>query len=165
MGFWDNVGKTISDASQEVIQKGKDMADVAKYNSLITEEEKKITSIYEQIGKKYVDEYGESPANLFAEYIEALKISQDKISEYQQKLKNLKGVTKCLSCGAEVPNGSLFCVVCGAKITAPESITREDIHCTGCGALIPKGSKFCTSCGKPIEDVKNNTNAQGEGEE
>ena len=46
MSFFDNIGKTISDVSQGAIQKGKGMADVVKFNSLISEEEKKINGLF-----------------------------------------------------------------------------------------------------------------------
>lgn len=116
MGFFDNIGKTLSEASQGAIQKGKEMADVAKFNSLISDEEKKITKIYQQIGEKYVEEYADSPAEGFKEFLDAINVSNEKIAEYQQKLKEVKGVSKCPSCGAEVPNGSMFCATCGTKI-------------------------------------------------
>ena len=35
MGFFDDLGKKLSDASQDVMQKGKEMADTAKFNSQI----------------------------------------------------------------------------------------------------------------------------------
>lgn len=161
MGFFDNIGKTLSDVGQSTIQKGKEVADVVKYNSLVTEEEKKIANVYEQIGKHYVEIHGEEKEDTFVEYLEILKASKDKILEYQQKLKELRGVSKCPTCGAEVPNGSLFCASCGTKMVAAPTgaldISKEEKHCSGCGAVIPTGSKFCTSCGKPVA-VENSEN-------
>ena len=49
MGFFDEVGKTLSDASQGALKKGKDLAGIAKYSSMITEEEKKIDELYYQM--------------------------------------------------------------------------------------------------------------------
>lgn len=151
MGFLDNLGKTLSDASQGAIQKGKEFADVAKFNSLISEEEKKIKNVYEQLGRKYVELKGESPEEDFKEYIGALNTSFDKIKEYQKNLIELKGVTNCPNCGAEVQIGAMFCPVCGTKMDlqqADASVKR----CGDCGAVIPEGSKFCTTCGKPVEE-------------
>ncbi|MBP3602871.1 MAG: zinc-ribbon domain-containing protein [Lachnospiraceae bacterium] len=151
MGFLDNMGKTISDASQGALKKGKDMADVAKFNSLINDEEKKITGIYEQIGKKYVEVLGESADENFKELLDLLKASQDKVEEYRNNVKELKGVSNCPTCGAEVANNALFCAVCGTKMAEPaaEPVAAE-VHCADCGAVIAPGSKFCTSCGKPV---------------
>lgn len=47
----NKVGKKITDVGQGTIQKTKNMADVAKLNSVISEEEQKIKSTYEQIGQ------------------------------------------------------------------------------------------------------------------
>lgn len=157
MSFFDNISKTISDVGQSTIQKGKEIADVAKYNSLISDEEKKITGIYEQIGKHYVEVYGDSPENSFVEYMDALKASNNLIKEYQEKLKDLRGVSNCPTCGAEVPNGSLFCSSCGTKMmTSVNNASSEEVHCTVCGAVIPSGSKFCTSCGKSVVSEETN---------
>ena len=153
MSFLDNIGKTISDVSQSTIQKGKDIADTAKYNSLISEEEKKMANLYEQIGRHYVEVCGESPEESFVEYLTALKQMQDTVADYKNKIKELKRVTQCPSCGAEMPNGALFCATCGTKIVQPESAVEPAspaLFCEQCGATIAAGVKFCTSCGTPI---------------
>lgn len=156
MGFLDNIGKTISDAGQGAIQKGKEMADVAKYNSLISDEEKKSAGIFEQLGRKYVEVKGDSPEDIFKEYIEALKISEEKVEEYKKKVVELKRISKCPSCGAEVSSDSLFCAVCGAKMKVPAEQGEGNLkYCEACGAVIPNGSKFCTSCGKAVEENNN----------
>lgn len=157
MSILDNIGKTISDVSQGAIQKGKGMADIVKFNSLITEEEKKITGIYEQIGRQYVEEFGATPAQSMVNFIETLHMSQKNIADYQKKIKELKGVMQCPSCGAEIVNGVSFCTICGAKIEPeiePETETIDssgNIRCSSCGNAIPAGSKFCIFCGEQIE--------------
>jgi len=154
MGFLDNMTKTISDAGQGAIKKGKEMADVAKFNSLIADEEKKVTGIYEQIGRRYVEVCGDSPVEAVAALLDALKASNAKIEEYRNSLLELKGVSNCPNCGAEVPNNSLFCAVCGNKMAEPANEAAEGaedvLHCVACGAVIAQGSRFCTTCGKPV---------------
>lgn len=51
MSFLNNLGQKISDVSQTTIKKTKDLADTAKLNLNISEEEHKINTAYEQIGK------------------------------------------------------------------------------------------------------------------
>ena len=90
MGFFDELGKKISGASQEVVQKGKEMADTAKFNSMIHDEEKKITAVYGKIGKKYFEDFKNAPAEGFKELVDEIYAAQAKIAEFQEKLKALK---------------------------------------------------------------------------
>mgnify|MGYP000945981940 CR=1 FL=1 len=90
MGFFDELGKKISDASQDVMQKGKEMADTAKFNSMIHDEEKKITAVYSKIGKKYFEDFKNAPAEGFKDFVDEIHAAQAKIAEIQEKLKALK---------------------------------------------------------------------------
>ena len=90
MGFFDELGKKISGASQEVVQKGKEMADTAKFNSMIHDEEKKITAVYGKIGKKYFEDFQNAPAEGFKDFVDEIHAAQAKIAEIQEKLKALK---------------------------------------------------------------------------
>ena len=58
MSFLNNLGQKISDVSQTTIKKTKDLADTAKLNLNISEEERKIDTAYEQIGKWYIPGVG-----------------------------------------------------------------------------------------------------------
>lgn len=53
-GFFDDISKKLSQTGQGMVQKTKEMADVAKLNSAITDEEGKINNNYYLIGKLYV---------------------------------------------------------------------------------------------------------------
>ena len=94
MGFFDELGKKISDASQDVMQKGKEMADTAKFNSMIHDEEKKITAVYSKIGKKYFEDFKNAPAEGFKEFVDEIHAAQAKIVEIQEKLNALKNEGK-----------------------------------------------------------------------
>ncbi len=50
---------------------------------------------------------------------------------------------KCNKCGAELPDGSQFCNVCGNKIDT-------NLKCVKCSADIPKDSQFCNICGTKV---------------
>ena len=90
MGFFDELGKKISGASQEVVQKGKEMADTAKFNSMIHDEERKISAVYGKIGKKYFEDFQNAPAEGFKDFVDEIHAAQAKIAEIQEKLKALK---------------------------------------------------------------------------
>lgn len=150
MSLFDDFSKKITDAGQTTIQKTKNIADIAKFNSMISDEEKKIRNIYEQIGKQYVYEFGQSPEEPFEDYVSSINECKSKIAGYQNKIKILKGVSECPNCGAEVETGVLFCSSCGTEMPKPSVVMQEGIYCPECGAVVPVDSKFCTSCGKPL---------------
>ena len=90
MGFFDELGKKISDASQDMMQKGKDFADTTKFNSQIHDEERKISAVYTKIGKKYFEEFHQAAGAGYQDLVDEIHASQAKIAEYQDKLNALK---------------------------------------------------------------------------
>ena len=90
MGFFDELGKKISDASQDMMQKGKDLADTTKLNSQIHDEERKISAVYTKIGKKYFEEFHQAAGAGYQDLVDEIHASQAKIAEYQEKLNALK---------------------------------------------------------------------------
>ena len=156
MAFFDNLGKKISQAGQTAVQKTKEMADIAKLNSSISDEEKKIDNSYREIGKLYVSLHDEEHEAAFAELIAGIHDAEKKISEYQQQIKDIKGVICCEKCGAEVANNAAFCSACGAPMPVVKPVeteaAEEGAKCSKCGAALTPGMKFCTSCGSPVEE-------------
>lgn len=157
MAFLDVLGKKISQTGQDVVQKTKDTAEVLKYNSMISEEERNIESLYSQIGKRYVELHADSCENAFVEFITSLKESQNKITEYREHIIQVKGVFTCPNCGEELPLDVAFCSSCGTKIEknpAPSETAANIRHCQDCGAPLEDGYVFCINCGaKYIEPV------------
>ena len=152
MAFFDDLGKKLSDAGQTTIQKTKNLAEIARLNSSISDEERKIRNAYEQIGKQYVAVYGSCPEETFKGLVETIKESEGKIVEYKHNISVIKGVTKCPKCGAEVDNKATFCSSCGnemakAEPTQTEASVADEKVCRACGARVAAGCKFCTSCG------------------
>lgn len=152
MGFFDDLGKKVTDAGQKTIQKTKELSDIARINSLISEEEKKINNSYHQIGELYVSMYANSCNGKFAGMVSAVIEAEHRIREYRKQIQDIKGVLRCEKCGAEVERGVAFCSACGTAMPRM-SVTdnMEDyIKCDNCGNLVKRGMRFCTSCGKEL---------------
>lgn len=147
MAFFEDLGKKISQTSQDAVQKAKDTAEILKLNGMISEEEKKIKAKYAEIGKKYFDIYAESCDAYFADMINEIKEAQNNINTYNEHIKQLKGITKCPDCGADVASGDAFCTNCGRKITVEVAAQKL---CTACGNDV-SNSVFCTKCGKKVD--------------
>lgn len=154
MAFFDNVGKKLSQAGQGALQKTKDMADIARLNSLIADEEKRLNNSYYQIGKLYAQLHRADCEDCFSSYITAVNESLKKIDDLKEELQALRAVARCPKCGAEVPSSSMFCNACGAAMpNAAQSANAqpaESVKCSNCGTFVNKNMKFCTSCGTPM---------------
>ena len=48
---------------------------------------------------------------------------------------------RCPSCRAEIPEGSKFCLECGAALLG---------RCAACGSTNPASAKFCWECGQKL---------------
>ena len=85
MAFLDKLSKTVTEASQKTLAKTKELADTSRLNSLISEEEKKITNQYYQIGKLYVSIHRDSYEDDFSGMINAVTESEGKITKHRFK--------------------------------------------------------------------------------
>lgn len=157
MGFFDDLGKKVTDAGQKTLQKTKEMSETVRINSLISEEEKKINNNYTQIGILFVDKYEKKCDEQFQKIVENIFESKQKICQYQTQIQNIKGVQRCDKCGAEVQRGSAFCNTCGAEMPKSKSVSINDmLQCTNCGAIVKKEMSFCTNCGNPMAQSHTN---------
>ncbi len=158
MAFFDDFGKKISQASQSTLQKTKDMADVAKINMQISDEEKKMNDTYLQIGKLYMELHASDGEEAFKEMVQTIVDAQNKIKEFKGQIQEIKGVVRCEKCGAEVPKGAAFCSACGEKMpelvqeaAAQEAEPVVEKKCANCGAVLGSGALFCSECGTKVQ--------------
>lgn len=148
MAFFDDIGKKISQAGQTTVQKTKDVVDVARLNSAISDEEKKLNEAYIILGKLYIAKHAEDAEEDFAATIAAVKESEGKIADYKHQIKDIKGVSICEKCGGEIPLGNAFCGNCGAPATA--AADSDKVRCVRCGTLVDRSMRFCTRCGNTM---------------
>lgn len=154
MALWDSISKKASEITAKAIQQAKILSKTAKLNSMISDEETKISSNYFQIGKLYCSIHQQDPEDCFVTMLTAIAEAEQKILECRQQIQQIKGVCRCEKCGAEVAKGNAFCSSCGAAMPKVEPVVSEshDI-CSSCGAQVEKGMRFCTSCGKPMTQI------------
>lgn len=53
----------------------------------------------------------------------------------------------CKNCGANIPNGELFCPNCGTR-------TENAKFCKYCGAVIGADCVVCPACGRQVEPLQ-----------
>lgn len=151
MAFLENIGRKISDAGQTAIQKTKDVAEIAKINSQISETEKTLENAYTQIGRLYVSLHRSNCERDFAAMVGVVTEAEGRINEYSRRIMEIRRMVKCPACGIEVAADSLYCEKCGAEM--PRKKELENIRlCDGCGQILPEEGKFCSYCGKPVQE-------------
>ena len=163
MALFDKKKKKLAQTGQSAVKKTKDMAEVAKINSMISDEEKSINNNYYQIGKLYVSMHGNDCEDDFKGMLESIRQSEKKIVEYKEQVQLIKGVVRCEKCGGEVSINSAFCNSCGApmpKRVPVQTYDEDTIKCDKCGKYVKKGMRFCTSCGNPMPQDEEKTGVE-----
>lgn len=150
MAFFDQLGQKLSQTSQDAVKKTKDMAEVVRLNSAISEENKKIEAAYREIGKLYYEHCAgqEEAGPMFQSAVAVVQQAETSIREMKETIARLKGVQICPGCGSEVAIGALFCTNCGAKQPDPPAPpVPEGGVCVSCGSPLTPGALFCNNCG------------------
>ncbi len=158
MSFFQDIGRKITNAGQKTIQKTKNITDITRLNSMISEEERKIEINYNQIGRTYASLYVPEHDPNFSEPLKAINESKTRIQELKNQIHMIQGIRKCPKCGAEVPPNAAFCSACGTTIpkALPQDASSGFQICARCGARIKKSMNFCTSCGNPMRHEQPN---------
>ena len=155
MAIFSELGKKISQTTQSAVKGTKDFADITRLNSQISDEQKQITNYYAQIGMRYYELHAAAPEDeVFAGFCTSIAGCVEKIAVLQAEIQKIKGIKKCLGCGAEVPIASVFCGICGhdtrkdaeAEAGVEVAVSNAPL-CPGCNKEIEPGTAFCTGCG------------------
>ena len=150
MPFFEDLGKKISKTSQGAVQKAKDTAEILKLNGMISDEEKRLNTLYAEIGKIYFEIYAQNCEPQFKDIVNQIVESKNKITEYSEQVKKLKGLVSCPKCGAGIQPGSPFCSNCGTRLEVANNPTQTGKVCSNCGSMVTADSLFCTNCGTKI---------------
>ena len=156
MAFFEQLGKRLTDAGQNVAQQTQKFADVTRLNSTISENEKKISHLFLVIGQSYYEKHKNDSVAEELEKIAEVNTLYSEIAVNREKIKQIKGVVKCENCGADVPLNASFCNACGTKVNrndVPNVSTEFECLCPACHAVVEKGNLFCNHCGAKIENT------------
>ncbi|MEE1086926.1 MAG: zinc ribbon domain-containing protein [Schaedlerella sp.] len=126
--------------------------EISRIENLIAEEKDRLDDTYCEIGKLYVSIHKNDNEELFSELLKDLSKTEKTIKNYLGQIAELRGLSLCEKCGAEVPKEAAFCGVCGEKMPMKqtENLAENQIQCMNCGKILEKGVNFCIFCGTPV---------------
>ncbi len=142
MDILDRVNKTISDAGQ----KTRDTVGIANLNRDISNNEKQMNQLYEQLGELYYNAHSDDPEQDFREIVGNITELQNQIDDWNDQIQQLKGYIKCPNCGEYVEGSAIACPNCGHSL-----IPEGAVVCPNCGAVITdQDVMFCQYCGAQL---------------
>ena len=152
MAFFDDFGKKISNLGQTAVQKTRGVTDIARLNSAVNDEEKKLNNTYREIGKIYVRLHLNDPEPSLVDYVRAAAEGEQRIAVYRQQIQETRGTVRCPSCGGQVTANSAFCNNCGFKLLQPQFAPQGNgTLCPQCGNVLAPSMKFCNICGFKLD--------------
>lgn len=118
MDFFLKLGDTLAEVGQDVALRAKDLAENTKLSIDIHAKEEYINKQYASLGRK-IYEMREGDGELKFEEFELIREAKQEVARMQGQLAERKGMKKCCSCQAVMPQDALFCPSCGTKDETP----------------------------------------------
>ena len=144
----------INRAGEKAYQKKFEATEITKYGNMISDEEYNINMCYAKVGQAYLESCEKVPEE-YEPFMESIKNSMNKIEEYKNNIRELKGLVVCEKCKEEVSVQSPFCPNCGNKMPERKIALPDTVVCVGCSALINPTMRFCPVCAMPVEHSLN----------
>ena len=132
MGFIDDISEAIADAGNDVMEKAKELREIANLKREYRETEKFVKGRYESIGRDFYLKNKDKKKKDLGDITEAL----DKMDELQEEIERLKGGVNCPSCNTLNNSEAVYCNKCGARLDeapeaeddAPEKVDAEVVE-------------------------------------
>ena len=77
MAFFDELSKKLSGVSRVAVRKAKEVTDIGSLKLQIADENRKLSKIYENLGREYYDKFQDDAAEELAELVSQIKDSND----------------------------------------------------------------------------------------
>lgn len=126
MDFFDKLNETLSSTGKTMAEKAKNISDIAAVKRGVLAEEQKLDAIYRELGRSYFQRRGSSPDPDFSLLCGEASLCISKVEEGTRRLRDLRGLCLCPSCGAEVDAEMNYCGICGQRMNRPEPFSQPD---------------------------------------
>lgn len=92
MDFLEKLGDTITIKGKEAADKAKELAEIASLKSQIATCEEVMKKNYMEIGRKYVELYGDIPEEPFEKQCRAIRNAKNGVDALEEKIREIKGI-------------------------------------------------------------------------
>lgn len=86
MAFFDDLSKKFTDVSRVVTRKAKEMTDVGGLKIQIADEKRKVSKLYENLGRKYFEIYKDAPQEEMADLVNQVKAALEKVDSLEDEI-------------------------------------------------------------------------------
>lgn len=152
MAIWENITEKAASVAEKAVQQARNLSELAKLHTRITEAERAARDSYEQIGRLYAATHPEDYEEGFGSLISAAANAEATIKDLRKQLRDAKGVAVCEKCGAEIDVDAAFCSACGAPMPKVEPVEAE-VAAEEAPCEAPAEAEPCTDCeDTPVEE-------------
>lgn len=127
--FFNDLGKKITRAANEAVDKGTEFFEVTKIRAQIAGEGKAIEKHYRDIGEIVykLQQEGTPVSEEVAKICDEILAHEKLIKTMRSEMASLKGMKLCPNCEEMVDKTAAFCPKCGSSIVVEETVEKEDI--------------------------------------
>lgn len=168
MGFFDEIGKKISETASSSARKTKEFVEISKLNAQVSDEKHGIADLFMKIGEQYYNNNAANPKPEFELLFQEVARRNQHIIELQDSIQKVRNVRACPNCGAECAPEVSFCSSCGTALptaapadpllprspaeapASPVETPPAPKACAQCGTELSADAVFCTNCGNKI---------------
>lgn len=119
MAFFEQLGKTINDASDSLKRKTQNFTEVNSLEKQVNSNQSVVQNMYAEIGRAYYEAHKADEQDVYAEQCGVITRALNQIAQLQDQIRIKKGIQLCPNCGAQLAPGSVFCAGCGAQVAQP----------------------------------------------
>ena len=120
----------------------------------------RLSTLLTELGRAYYEDHAGGQQTEYEAQIAAIREAFVEVDRYQRQVDEIAARKRCPACGAQLPEGSLFCNMCGLRLLeAPggtEQPKPEQKVCPKCGTALGSDDLFCVSCGADLRDTATN---------
>lgn len=127
--FFNDLGKKISKAANDAVDKGTEFFEVTKIRAQISGEGKSIEKAYRDIGEIIykLQQDGTPVTEDVAKLCDDIYAHEKRIRAMRREMANIKGMKLCPNCEEMVEKEAAYCPKCGSTMETEVTVEKEDI--------------------------------------